>query len=66
MSRRNGRILAVQALYSYDVGKMPLEDLLKLDWNQTESESEQMPEALKADSVEAESSASAKSETLEE
>lgn len=62
MSRRNGRILAVQALYSYDVGKMPLEDLLKLDWNQAESESEQMPEALKADSVEAESSASAKSE----
>lgn len=62
MSRRNGRILAVQALYSYDVGKMPLEDLLKLDWNQAESEPEQMPEALKADSVETESSASAKSE----
>lgn len=32
MSRRNGRILAVQALYSYDVGKSSLDDLLKLEW----------------------------------
>ncbi len=39
MSRRNGRILAVQALYSYDVGKASLEDLLKLEWNKEESDS---------------------------
>lgn len=32
MSRRNGRILAVQALYSYDVGKASLNDLLRLEW----------------------------------
>lgn len=32
MSRRNGRILAVQALYSYDVGKSSLNDLLRLEW----------------------------------
>ena len=33
MSRRKGRILAFQALYSYDVGEMPEEQLLKLEWN---------------------------------
>jgi N utilization substance protein B len=40
VSRRKGRILAFQALYSYDVGKKSLDDLLKLDWvdNNTESE----------------------------
>lgn len=32
MVRRKGRVLAFQALYSYDVGQVPLEDLLKLDW----------------------------------
>ena len=32
MSRRKGRILAVQALYSYDVGKMPLENVLTFNW----------------------------------
>ena len=39
MSRRKGRILAFQALYSYDVGGKSLDDLLKLDWvdNNTEN-----------------------------
>ncbi|MBO4320182.1 MAG: transcription antitermination factor NusB [Treponema sp.] len=32
MSRRKGRILAFQALYSYDVGGETLEQLLKLEW----------------------------------
>lgn len=32
MSRRDGRVLAVQALYAYDVGEEPLEDILKLGW----------------------------------
>ncbi len=36
MSRRKGRILAFQALYSYDVGEMPLDQLLKLEWNDNE------------------------------
>lgn len=34
MSRRKGRILAFQALYSYDVGEMPLDELLELEWAQ--------------------------------
>ena len=39
MSRRKGRILAFQALYSYDMGKEPLEQLLKLEWaNNSEGE----------------------------
>ena len=32
MSRRKARVLAFQALHSYDVGGQNLEDLLKLDW----------------------------------
>ena len=32
MSRRKGRILAFQALYSYDVGGVPLDELLTLEW----------------------------------
>ncbi len=39
MSRRKSRILAFQALYSYDMGKEPLEQLLKLEWaNNSEGE----------------------------
>ncbi|MBQ0039241.1 MAG: transcription antitermination factor NusB [Treponema sp.] len=55
MSRRNGRILAVQALYSYDVGKMPLEDLLKLEWVQNGSDSDLVPEELKIETEETDS-----------
>ena len=32
MSRRKGRILAFQALYSWDVSQTPLEDLIKFSW----------------------------------
>jgi transcription antitermination protein NusB len=32
VSRRKGRILALQALYSWDVGNVQLEDLLKFSW----------------------------------
>ena len=32
MARRKGRILAFQALYSWDVSQTPLEDLLKFSW----------------------------------
>ena len=32
MSRRKGRILAFQAIYSWDVGQASLEDLLKFSW----------------------------------
>ena len=32
MSRRKGRVLAFQTLYSYEVGGIPLEDLLSFSW----------------------------------
>ncbi len=32
MSRRKGRILAFQALYSYDVGSETLDELMSLNW----------------------------------
>ena len=42
MSRRNGRILAVQALYAYDVGESPLEDLLDFEWTKKEPRLDQI------------------------
>jgi len=38
VSRRNGRVIAFQALYSWDVTKVPLEDLLTFSWLQKDSE----------------------------
>ncbi|MCK9170280.1 MAG: transcription antitermination factor NusB [Treponema sp.] len=32
MSRRKGRVLAFQALYSHEVGGVPVEDLLTFSW----------------------------------
>lgn len=32
MSRRKGRVLAFQALYSHEVGGVPIEDLLTFSW----------------------------------
>ena len=40
MSRRKGRILAFQALYSWDVSKSSMEDLLSFSWLQKDSEIE--------------------------
>ena len=40
MSRRNGRILAVQALYAYDVGGSPLEDVLSFEWTKHDPRSD--------------------------
>jgi len=45
LSRRKGRVLAFQALYSYDVGGEPIDELLKLEWafknsNEDKDESE--------------------------
>lgn len=36
MARRKGRIIAFQALYSWDVSGMELEDLLKFEWVSSE------------------------------
>ena len=38
MSRRNGRVIAFQALYSWDVTKAALDDLLSFSWLQKDSE----------------------------
>ena len=38
MSRRNGRVIAFQALYSWDVTKASLDDLLTFTWLQKDSE----------------------------
>ena len=40
MSRRNGRVIAFQALYSWDVTKASLDDLLTFSWLQKDSENE--------------------------
>ncbi|MBR7064997.1 MAG: transcription antitermination factor NusB [Treponema sp.] len=37
MSRRKGRVLAFQALYSYDVGGIPMEDLLQFSWTNADN-----------------------------
>ncbi len=41
MSRRNGRVIAFQALYSWDVTKASLDDLLTFSWLQKDSEIEE-------------------------
>lgn len=38
MSRRKGRILAFQAVYSWDVTQSSLEDLLSFSWTKSETE----------------------------
>lgn len=38
MSRRKGRILAFQAVYSWDVSKPSLEDLLSFSWTKKDTE----------------------------
>ncbi len=40
MSRRNGRVIAFQALYSWDVSKSSLDDLLTFSWLQNDAEIE--------------------------
>mgnify|MGYP004447289181 CR=1 FL=1 len=38
MSRRKGRVLAFQGLYSWDVGKNPLEEILAFTWPEAKDE----------------------------
>ena len=49
MSRRKGRIIAFQALYSWDVSKSSLDDLLSFSWLQKpdEQESDEPSESAK-------------------
>ena len=51
MSRRTGRILAFQALYTYDLVKMPLDELLTLDWDKDLPEAVASVESLQEESV---------------
>ena len=51
MSRRNGRVLTFQALYSYDVGKVPLEELLKFNWDESFCEDDPAPKAYSQDEM---------------
>lgn len=44
MSRRKGRILAFQGLYSWDVGGAKLEDVLQLSWAANEKTGEPVDE----------------------
>ena len=53
MSRRKGRILAFQGVYSWDVSQSSVEDILKFSWLQKDSEGDDkeqkkplVPEAL--------------------
>ena len=38
MSRRKGRILAFQGIYSWDMNQAPVEDILKFSWLQKDSD----------------------------
>ena len=42
MSRRKGRVLAFQGLFSWDIGKVPLEDVISFSWVDTKDEEAQM------------------------
>ena len=60
VSRRNGRILAVQALYAWDVGSSPLEDLLSFEWTKRMAHSDELipkPNAPKDKSAQAKTAA---------
>ena len=46
MSRRKGRILAFQGVYSWDVSKSSVEDILNFSWLQKDSESEDKEQEL--------------------
>ena len=52
MSRRKGRILAFQGVYSWDVSKSSVEDILNFSWLQKDSEGEDKGQALSPDSLE--------------
>jgi len=47
VSRRNGRVIAFQALYSWDVTKASLDDLLTFEWLQKDEENTELSESSK-------------------
>ena len=47
MSRRNGRVIAFQAVYSWDVTKSSLDELLSFSWLQKDEENAELSENSK-------------------
>lgn len=45
MSRREERVIAFQSVYSWDVNKVPLDELLKFSWTKKDSEKESQEKA---------------------
>lgn len=52
MSRRKGRILAFQGVYSWDVSKSSVEDILKFSWLQKDSQADDKEDNLSPDALE--------------
>jgi len=52
VSRRKGRILAFQGVYSWDVSKSSVEDILKFSWLQKDSDSEEKEQPLAPEPLE--------------
>ena len=52
MSRRKGRILAFQGVYSWDVSKSSVEDILNFSWLQKDSEGEEKEQPLAPEPLE--------------
>lgn len=46
MSRRKGRILAFQGLYSWDMNQSPVEDILKFSWLQKDNQGDETEKAV--------------------
>ena len=58
MSRRKGRILAFQGLYSWDMNQSPVEDILKFTWLQKDNQGDEGEKTLPPEALEEQTFAS--------
>ena len=58
MSRRKGRILAFQGLYSWDMNQSPVEDILKFTWLQKDNQEDEGEKKLAPEPLEEQTFAS--------
>ena len=58
MSRRKGRILAFQGVYSWDVSQSSVEDILKFSWLQKDTENNEKEQLPAGDQLEEQTFAS--------
>lgn len=58
MSRRKGRILAFQGLYSWDMNQSPVEDILKFTWLQKDNQGDEGEKTLAPEALEEQTFAS--------